>query len=69
VCFDGVEKLGGSAVVEKENALPDAPERRRAELNRACSALCDAVRQILAHVVLPFADNPGLFSEVKHCFT
>jgi hypothetical protein len=38
VCFDGGDEVGCSAVVEKECTLPDAPQRRRAELIRTRTA-------------------------------
>jgi hypothetical protein len=37
--------------VEKECTLPDARQRRRAELIRTCTALGDAICKTFAHVV------------------
>ena len=51
VCFDGGDEVGCSAVVEKECTLPDARQRRRAELIRTCTALGDAICKTFAHVV------------------
>jgi hypothetical protein len=49
--FDGLDEVGCSAIVKKENALPDAPERRRAELIRPRGTLRDTVCKTLAHTV------------------
>lgn len=48
---DGTQKVGGASVVEKENALPGAPERSGAKLVLARGSLRDAVRKAFAHVV------------------
>src|SRR5258707_11642419 len=51
VCFDSLDEVSCPTVMEKENALPDTPERRCSEFIRARRALCDAVLKTLAHVV------------------
>ena len=48
---DGVEEIRSTAIVEEEDALTEAPERRGAELVGTGSALRDAVGEICAHVM------------------
>ena len=49
--FDGIEKIRGAAIVEEENALSDAPERRRAELIRPRASLGNTVSEACPHMV------------------
>ena len=49
--LDGVNEIGGAAIVKQENPLTESPERRGAELVWACAALRDAIGEIRAHVV------------------
>lgn len=46
VFSNGIEEIGGTAIVQEENTLTEAPERRRTELVWTSSALRDAVRKI-----------------------
>lgn len=48
---DGLNQVGRPSVMEKEDALSDAPERGGSELIRAGGALGDAVGEAFAHVV------------------
>src|SRR5271170_2839054 len=49
--FDGIEQVRRAAIVEEENALAEAPQRRGAELVSGRGALGDAVGEIAAHVM------------------
>ena len=51
VGIDGRDQVVGAAIVQEEDALSQSPQRRRAELVSACSALRNVVRQPCAHVV------------------
>lgn len=51
VFLDGVDEIGGAAIVEKENSLTESPQRSGAELIGAGAALRDAVGEICSHVV------------------
>ena len=51
VFLNGVQEIRGAAIVKEENALAEAPQRRRAEFVWSGVALRDAVREIRAHVV------------------
>lgn len=44
-------KVAGAAIVQEEDPLANAPERRRAKFITAGLALADAVRQPSAHVM------------------
>jgi hypothetical protein len=48
---DGFQQVGRPSIMEKEDALPDAPERSGSELVGACGTLRDAVGEAFAHVV------------------
>ena len=48
---DGLNQVGRASVMEKEDALSDAPQRGGSELVRASGALRDAVGKAFAHVV------------------
>src|SRR6202007_3255203 len=48
---DGVQQVGGAAIVEEEDALSNAPEGSGAELVGAGAALRDAVGETLTHVM------------------
>lgn len=48
---DGVHQITGSPIMQKEDALSQAPQRSRPELVRPCRSLCDAVSQPGSHVV------------------
>jgi len=48
---DGVNQVGRTPIMEKEDALSDAPERTGPELVGAGAALRNAVGQAFAHVV------------------
>ena len=48
---DGLNQVGRTSVVEKKDALSDAPQRGGSELVRASGALRDAVGEAFAHVV------------------
>lgn len=48
---NGSQQVCGAAVVQEEPALSNAPQRRRAELVSACSALAYVVIQPVAHVM------------------
>ena len=47
---NGVNQVGRTPIMEKEDALSDAPERTGPELVGAGAALCNAVGQAFAHV-------------------
>ena len=49
--LDRLHQVGRSSVVQEEDALPESPERRGAELPRPRLALADPVRQPGSHVV------------------
>ena len=51
VISDGLHQIGCPSVMEKEDALSDAPERSGAELVGAGATLRDAVGESCAHVV------------------
>lgn len=51
VLLDGVEQIAGTAIVQEENTLAEAPERRRAELIGAGCALRNTIRKIRTHVM------------------
>ena len=51
VFADGIEQVAGASIVEKKDALSEAPERSGAELVGARAALGDAVGEAFAHVV------------------
>src|SRR5258708_28918764 len=58
--FDRCQQVCGTAVVQEEDALPDAPERCAAELVAAGSALPDVVSQSGSHMVnLDIAEQVG----------
>src|SRR5262249_7254150 len=48
---DGGQQIGGSSVVEEENALAEAPQRGRPELGGTGAALNDVVREARPQVV------------------
>jgi hypothetical protein len=48
---DGLNEVGRASVMEKEDALSDAPQRGGSEFVRASGALGDAVGEAFAHVV------------------
>src|SRR5437763_974406 len=48
---DGLEQVAAAAIVQEENSLPDAPERRAAELIGTGIALDDVIRKPWPHVV------------------
>jgi hypothetical protein len=52
VCLDSLDEVGCSTVMEKENALPDTPERRCSEFIRPRSAR----HLIVNHLFPPFND-------------
>ena len=45
------EQIAGPPVMQEEDALPDAPQRRGPEFARAGLTLTDAIRKSRAHVV------------------
>lgn len=49
--FDGLEQVGGAAVVEEEDAFTDSPERGGAEFGGRSVALGDAIIETVAHGV------------------
>src|SRR2546425_1132098 len=51
VRLDRLEQVGGAAVVEEEDALPQTPQRRRPELVRTGPPLDDVIREPRPHVV------------------
>jgi hypothetical protein len=51
VISDGLHQIGCPSVMEKEDALSDAPERSGSELVGSGAALGDAVGESCAHVV------------------
>ena len=51
VSLDSLHQIACPPVMEKKNALPDAPERSCSELIGACGTLRDAVRKFSTHVV------------------
>ena len=51
VRLDRFQQVGRASIVQEENALADAPQRRAAELIRACVPLRDAIVKTLAHVM------------------
>ena len=51
VGMDGGDKVGGTAIVEQEDPLAEAPERRGAEFVRSREPLVHAVREGGAHVM------------------
>ena len=51
VCPNCVQQVGSAAVVKKKQALPQAPERRRAELVPTGCALRDSIGQVRTHVM------------------
>src|SRR6516162_7518280 len=51
MCLDCLQKISRSAIVQKENSLAQAPQRRRPELIWSSLPLDDVVRQPGPHVV------------------
>jgi len=51
VLLDGDLDVGRAAVMEKEDALTDTPERRAAELISCCGALRNAIGEPGSHIV------------------
>src|SRR5262249_38833602 len=51
VSLDRLEKITGPSIVEEEDALPQAPQRRRPELIASGLSLKDVVGQSGSHVV------------------
>jgi len=51
VLVNGVDEIGGAAIVEEEDALAESPEGRGAEFVGCGGALGDAVGEIRAHVM------------------
>ena len=51
VISDGFHQVGGASIMEKEDALSDAPEGSCAEFVGAGATLRDAVGEAFAHVV------------------
>jgi len=51
VFVNGIEEIGGAAIVEEEDALAEAPERRGAKFVSGSGALGDAIVQIRTHVM------------------
>ena len=51
VSLDGINQVGGTSIVEEEDALSDAPERSGSELVGAGATLRNAVSEAFAHVV------------------
>ena len=49
--LDGLEQVAGAAIMQEENALAYAPQRRGAELPSVGVALSYAILQPYAHVV------------------
>src|SRR5450432_634366 len=58
----GRKEVLGAAIVQEENALPQSPQRRRAELISTRSALPDVVGQSGAHVM-----NFNITEQVGRC--
>ena len=51
MCLDGLEQITSAAIVEEEDALAKAPQRRCAEHVSSGKTLRDVVSEALAHVV------------------
>src|SRR6185312_7677893 len=51
VSIDGLDQVARAPIVEEVNALPQTPQRRRAELVRSRRSLQDVVGELRAHVV------------------
>ena len=51
VILDGLIQVGRTSVVEKEDSLPNAPERGGSEFIGSGAALCYTVGQAFSHVV------------------
>ena len=49
--FDGLQQVVGATIVQEEDALADAPQRRCAEHITGSKSLRDVVREALTHVV------------------
>jgi len=61
VRFDCGQQVLSAAVVQEKDTLPEAPERRGAELVSACTALPDVVSQPCSHMVnLDIAEQVGV---------
>ena len=58
-------QVGGAAIMQKEEALAEAPERRGTELVGTGRALMDAIRQAGAHVVQSEV-GIGIVGDVGH---
>ena len=48
---DGLHQIGRAAVMEEEDALPDAPQRSGSEFIGSGTAMCNAVGEAVAHVM------------------
>ena len=51
VGLDRLQEIICAAIMQKEQPLPDAPQRRCSKHVSGCRALGDVVRQALAHVM------------------
>ena len=48
---DSAHQIAGAAIMEKEKALSEPPERRRSKVVAACLSLTDAVGETASHVM------------------
>src|SRR5215472_1297823 len=51
MCLDRGHQVGCSSVVQEENPLAEAPQRRASKLSRAGLSLADSISKSVAHVV------------------
>jgi hypothetical protein len=51
VGLDGLDQVGRASIMQKEDALSDAPQRSRSEFVWASAALRNPIGQAFAHVV------------------
>jgi len=51
VLLDRHVQIVGAAVMQKKDALADAPKRRAAELPSSCAALRDSIGKCRAHIM------------------
>src|SRR5262249_51454232 len=49
--FDRLQQVFGASVMQEEDTLADAPQRRRPELATVGATLCDTILQANAHIV------------------